>query len=209
MWHSSAQLGAFIGGCHLPEATGRIAHRTTDGPMCANVPVLRRRLLRSRWIDVARGKTFPLGPKLHWGPHLLEAPLRPQAKPRFPLPTAPAQSRVECARPCLRGDPRRQSGLVGGEAELRGYSVPSGAWDGVQMLVRSRLFRASCGGAQRFNRSDVQQRANAELGRDTLISLIDPDQDVSPRQPRHLGMANLIRLPARHHEPEWTEWSLR
>ena len=75
--------------------------------------------------DLGGGGPIPLGPKLRLGPHILEAPLRPQTRPRSPRPTAPESSRVENAR--LRCDRHRLSGLVGDEAELRGYSAPSGS----------------------------------------------------------------------------------
>ena len=68
-------------------------------------------------------------------------------------------------------------------------------------LVRRRETQGLDGG-------DVEQRADLELGRDAVILDIDADQHVGSRQHGHLGMTHLVRLPARHDQPERLEWSL-
>jgi hypothetical protein len=78
----------------------------------------------------------PLGPKLRLGPHILEAPLRPRARSRSPLLSVPLSLESRTLAAARVGCLRCPSRLARGEAELRGYSVPSRACDGGQISRR-------------------------------------------------------------------------
>ena len=51
----------------------------------------------------------------------------------------------------------------------------------------------------------MQERADAKLGRHTLVGLVDADEDVRASEPGHFRMTNIVRLPARHYEPKGLE----
>jgi hypothetical protein len=64
-------------------------------------------------------------------------------------------------------------------------------------------------GAKRFYGSDVQKRTELEFGRHTVVRYVDSDKQMRTGEHRHLGMAYLVSLAARHHQAERLERSCR
>jgi hypothetical protein len=74
--------------------------------------------------------------------------------------------------------------------------------DEAVVSIRWRIIRVR---TQRFDGGDVKQRADFEMLRDPVIHNAHADQDVASSQHSQFGMTYVVRLPARHDDPERAE----
>ncbi len=121
----------------------------------------------------------------------------------FQRPCATREHNRACSNRCRPGPSSTTcSAIKTGKIAIAATSRPIRLNDDSTRL-NLLLARGAC--VQGLDRGDVQERTDLEFRGHAVIRDIDADENARPGQQRHLGMANLVSLAARHHQSERPE----